>query len=58
MKRNRIKRRLRSAAGTVGLKSGTDYVIIANPQVADAPFDRLTGWLSRAIESLNGSHHA
>lgn len=58
VKRNRIKRRLRSAAGTVGLKSGTDYVIIANPQVADAPFDRLTGWLSRAIESLNGSHHA
>lgn len=50
VKRNRIKRRLRSAAGTVELQPGIDYVIIANPQVADAPFDRLTGWLRRAIE--------
>ena len=47
--RNRIKRRLRSAAGTVELQPGTDYVIIANQQVADAPYDRLTGWLRRAV---------
>jgi ribonuclease P protein component len=55
VKRNRIKRRLRSAAGTVELQPGTDYVIIANSQVADAPFDRLTGWLSRAVEPLRES---
>lgn len=52
VKRNRIKRRLRSAARTVELQPGIDYVIIANPQVADAPFDRLTGWLSRAVDSI------
>jgi ribonuclease P protein component len=65
VKRNRIKRRLRAAAGAVELQPGIDYVIIANPQVADAPFDRLTGWLSRAVEavgegsgSVAGSRHA
>jgi ribonuclease P protein component len=49
VKRNRIKRRLRSAAGVVELQPGTDYVIIASSQVADAPFDQLTGWLDRAL---------
>lgn len=49
-RRNRIKRRLRSAAGTVELQPGTDYVIIATPQVAEAPFGRLTDWLERALE--------
>jgi len=24
-------------------------VIIANPQVADAPYERLVGWLRRAV---------
>jgi len=47
--RNRIKRRLRSAAGAVELQPGTDYVIIANPQVADARYETLVGWLHRAI---------
>jgi len=47
--RNRIKRRLRAAAATVELKPGTDYVIIATSQVADAPFPRLTGWIERAV---------
>lgn len=49
-RRNRIKRRLRSAAGTVELQPGTDYVIIATPQVAETPFGRLTDWLDRALE--------
>jgi ribonuclease P protein component len=48
--RNRIKRRLRSVAETVELKPGVDYVIIANKQVAEATFDRLTGWLRGAVE--------
>jgi hypothetical protein len=26
-----------------------DYVIIATGQVANAPYERLTGWLDRAI---------
>jgi len=52
VRRNRIKRRLRSAADQVGLQTGIDYVIIATPQVAEAPFDRLISWLSRAVEDL------
>jgi ribonuclease P protein component len=50
VRRNRIKRRLRAAADIVGLQPGVQYVIIATSQVADAPFDRLTGWLRRALE--------
>lgn len=46
--RNRIKRRLRSAARATELKPGIDYVIIANRQVADAPYEQLLGWLRRA----------
>lgn len=49
VRRNRIKRRLRSAAESVGLQPGIDYVIIATSQVADISFDRLTGWLRRAV---------
>ena len=49
--RNRIKRRLRSAADSVELQPGTDYVIIATRQVAQAPYDQLRAWLSRALET-------
>ncbi|MGD2044385.1 MAG: ribonuclease P protein component [Acidimicrobiia bacterium] len=52
VRRNRIKRRLRSAADSIELQPGNDYVIIATSQVADIPFDRLTGWLRRAVEGL------
>lgn len=48
--RNRIKRRLRSAADNVELKPGTDYVIIATDQVAQAPYDQLKNWVDRALE--------
>jgi ribonuclease P protein component len=48
--RNRIKRRLRHALRTVQLKSGMDYVIIGNSQVADAPYPQLMGWLGRVLE--------
>ncbi|HUG31536.1 MAG TPA: ribonuclease P protein component [Acidimicrobiia bacterium] len=50
--RNRIKRRLRSAADRTELQSGTDYVIIATRQVAEAPYDQLQVWLARAVEEL------
>ncbi len=50
--RNRIKRRLRSAADTVELQPGNDYVIIANSQVAETPYPRLVGWLADALEEL------
>lgn len=48
--RNRIKRRLRAAADTVELQPGTDYVIIATKQVAEAPYEQLRGWLGRALD--------
>lgn len=50
VRRNRIKRRLRAAADTVGLEPGIDHVIIATSQVADARFERLTEWMTRALE--------
>lgn len=50
VRRNRIKRRLRTAADRIELKPGTDYVIIASSEVADAPFAKLVGWLERAAE--------
>lgn len=46
--RNRIKRRLRSAASAIELEPGIDYVIIANSEVAEAPYEKLVGWLRRA----------
>ena len=51
--RNRIKRRLRSAAREVALQPGNDYVIIGTRQVADVPFTRLVGWLDRAVEEMS-----
>lgn len=50
--RNRIKRRLRHAASDLQLQPGTDYVIIASRQVADAPYRQLRNWLERALEGV------
>ena len=46
--RNRIRRRLRHAVMGLQLQPGTDYVIIANRQVAEAEFETLQSWLGRA----------
>jgi RNase P protein component len=35
------------------LQPGTDYVIIANSQVAEVSFARIEGWLKRAHEELS-----
>ena len=51
--RNRIKRRLRHAAGALQLQPGMDYVIIANSQVSEVGFARLQGWLERALTELD-----
>lgn len=48
--RNRIKRRLRSAAASVELQPGIDYVIIATDQVAQVPYRQIVNWLARALE--------
>ncbi|WP_455476769.1 ribonuclease P protein component [Bartonella sp. B41] len=53
VKRNRIKRRLREAV-RIGLvedmEKGTDYVIIARPDVLHAPFPSLIHELKRRIK--------
>ena len=49
--RNRAKRRLRAALREVTLAEATDYVVIATPVVATAPFQELCGWVRDAISS-------
>ena len=49
--RNRAKRRLRAALREVTLAEATDYVVIATPVVATAPFQDLCKWVSDAISS-------
>ena len=49
--RNRAKRRLRAALRDVTLAEATDYVVIATPVVATAPFQELCGWVRDAISS-------
>lgn len=50
--RNRIKRRLRHAAGALQLQPGMDYVIIANGQIAEVEYTRVEGWLGDVLEGV------
>lgn len=47
--RNRAKRRLREALARVELADGTAYVVVASPEVAEAAFDDIVGWVRQAI---------
>lgn len=49
--RNRAKRRLRHAIKNLSLEEGMDYVIIADREVLEIPFEELTARLRRAIEA-------
>jgi len=49
--RNRAKRRLREGARKISLAPGTSYVFIAGPQVLDAPFVAIVGWMEDAVHS-------
>lgn len=49
VRRNRAKRRLREAVARVPLVPGTTYVLVAAPEVVDAPFDRLVAWVRGAV---------
>lgn len=54
--RNRAKRRLRAVLREVTPAEATDYVVIATPVVATAPFRELRGWVREAVSStLPGS---
>ncbi|WP_017344978.1 ribonuclease P protein component [Bartonella birtlesii] len=53
VKRNRIKRRLREAVRiglTENMEAGTDYIIIAHPDVLHASFTSLINELNRRIK--------
>ena len=51
VRRNRAKRRLRAAMERVVCAPGTAYVVIAGPEVIDAEFDRVVGWLRAAFDA-------
>lgn len=47
--RNRAKRRIRHALTEISLEQGMDYVIIADREVLDTPFESLVERLSTAV---------
>ena len=49
VRRNRAKRRLRAAAAQAPLRPGRAYVIVAGPEVVDAPFTSLASWVTDAV---------
>lgn len=52
--RNRIKRRLREAIrlhAAIDMLPGTDYVIVARPELAGLPFHRLVSELKQRLKS-------
>lgn len=51
VRRNRARRRLRAAMEQVTGAQGTAYVVIAGPEVVDAEFSRVVGWLKAAMAS-------
>ncbi len=50
VRRNRAKRRLREALVRAPLRTGRDYVVIADETVAEAPFEDVVVWLVTAME--------
>jgi ribonuclease P protein component len=56
VERNRIRRRLRAAAGDVVPREGQagfDYVIVARRQALSSPFDTMIAELERALSRLH-----
>ena len=52
VQRNRIRRRLREAVRLTAagdMAAGSDYVIVGRGEILSAPFDQMTGELSRRI---------
>ena len=47
--RNLAKRRLRATLDRVELSDGFDYVVVATPSVATAPYGELLAWVREAI---------
>ncbi len=52
VERNRTKRRLRHAVGRMTLRPDTAYVVVASPEAATLPFDRLMADLAGAIAAI------
>jgi ribonuclease P protein component len=63
VRRNRIKRRLRSVAAGVltsgHAPAGYDYVLIGRPETATRPYEALTGdlqWCLRKLDLIKDTH--
>lgn len=50
VERNRAKRRIRHALGSVSPPGEIDLIVIASSSVLTAPFPELVRWLSQAVE--------
>lgn len=50
VERNRAKRRIRHALGSIEAPAGVDLIVIASPTVLTVPFEDLVRWLSQAVE--------
>lgn len=57
VRRNTAKRRLREVLRRVRLEEGQDYVVVASPSVADAPFAELISWVEEAVGEGRESPH-
>lgn len=53
VERNRVKRRLRHAIRDARLRVGYDYVVLAAPEVLDAPYDVLVRWIRQVDEETS-----
>ncbi len=42
---------MREAVSRVELKPATDYVFVATPEIVDASFDDILGWVTDALEA-------
>ena len=49
--RNRAKRRLRKALARAELRDGRTYIVVAQPEVAQATFDQVLSWVRSAVRS-------
>ena len=55
VERNRVKRRLRAAVATVGLRSGLDYVVVGRAAALAASFEALCAALRRSVDAVSAA---
>ena len=56
--RNRAKRRMRAALDRLEIVEGHDYAVVASPQVCEAPFEMVLGWVRDAMAAATDERAA